>query len=161
MGTVHRNALFVLFACIAALATALIAQYGFGYRPCILCTYQRIPYVVSAVLAVLSFLPSKALPRFLLRLAGLAFVVNAGIAAYHVGVEHLWWAGPDGCRAGLALLPDSPEELMKALGGPLPVRCEDVQLQFMGVSLAGGNLAASVLLALYVFVSTRPSRCGG
>ena len=36
---------------ICALGIALLGEHVFGIRPCILCLYQRVPYVISAVLA--------------------------------------------------------------------------------------------------------------
>ena len=148
-------------ACVTALATGLVAQYVFGYRPCILCYYQRIPYVVAAIFALLSLWPfNPSIQRFLLRLAGLAFAANAAIAFYHVGVEQHWWAF-SACEVGFEALPNSPEALIAALGGPAPVRCDEIPVQFMGISLAGGNLIASVFLTIYVFVSTISHRRKG
>src|SRR4051812_44404513 len=112
-----RLPLFVLVASLGALATALTAQYWGGLHPCILCLYQRWPYGVAIALAIValalggssferkalggSSFERKTLGRSLrgwaVGLAGVAFLVGAGIAAFHVGVEQGWWQGTAQC----------------------------------------------------------------
>ena len=51
-----RYVLFgAMLASAGALTTALIAQYGFGFEPCVLCSYQRIPYAVVLVFGLCAF----------------------------------------------------------------------------------------------------------
>ncbi len=85
----------LLLACVGALGAALTTQYGFGLKPCVLCIYQRIPYVVAAVLAATALSPRVSVrgKLALIALCGLAFAVDSGIAVFHVGVEHHWWEG--------------------------------------------------------------------
>lgn len=156
MCTLSRHApLLILLACIAALGSAFLAQYGFSLRPCILCLYQRVPYAISILLAVLALRARN--PRtgsILIGLCAALFAVNAGIAAYQVGIEHFWWVGFSGCSGTGAALPDSPDALLQSLSQPLPVRCDDVPFQLFGVSLAGANLGLSSLLTLFAALST-------
>lgn len=138
----------ILLACLAALAGALTAQFGFGLRPCVLCLYQRVPYVVAALLAALALLPAvPAKARWVLvALCALAFAVNAGIAVFHVGVEQHWWAGTAACTGG-GRLPANPQEMMAMLAGPPPARCDQIPWALFGISMAGYNLPASLALA--------------
>ncbi len=46
--------IIVVFASLAALVTAYVAQYGFDLQPCVLCLYQRWPYGVAIVIAMLA-----------------------------------------------------------------------------------------------------------
>jgi len=39
----------VFAAAVFALGNAYTAQYAFDLEPCILCLYQRVPYVVTGV----------------------------------------------------------------------------------------------------------------
>ncbi|MBY0430255.1 MAG: disulfide bond formation protein B, partial [Rhodospirillales bacterium] len=123
-------AALILAASLGALAFALTAQYVFGLLPCILCLYQRVPYAVVALLAAGALLPRTS-PRSrlaLIALCGLAFLVDSGIAMYHVGVEHHWWAGTSTCSgdgAGNATLTMTPEQLLAALNKPAEVRCDE------------------------------------
>jgi disulfide bond formation protein DsbB len=149
----------VLAVCLAALAAALIAQFVFGLQPCILCLYQRGPYVVAALLAAFTLPPSTPPRRrqLLLALCVLAFLVNVGIAAFHVGVEQHWWAGTDACTDSDAL-PGSPAEMLARLQGPPPVRCDQVAWSLFGISMAGYNVVLSLALAGFSLWAARLPR---
>ncbi|MBF0129720.1 MAG: disulfide bond formation protein B, partial [Alphaproteobacteria bacterium] len=75
---------------IAALAAALLLQFGFDLRPCILCKIERAPYVV-AVLASAVVLARARGGRALTGFCAAVFAVGAAVAFYHVGVEGHWW----------------------------------------------------------------------
>ncbi len=84
---------FLVAVAVAALSTALTAQIMFDKEPCILCLFQRVPYVVTALLALLTLkLPtgSSVIPLIIV-LCALTYLTGSGIAIYHVGVEQHWW----------------------------------------------------------------------
>ena len=85
--------------------------------------------------------------RAVLALAGLLFAAGAVLAFYHAGVEFHWFAGPGACT-GAALDTSSAAALRAQLLATPPVRCDEVQWSIFGVSMAGLNLLASILLAL-------------
>ena len=139
----------VLAASIIVLGSALLSQYVGGLQPCRLCYYQRVPYVVTIVLAALTLgtivrRPGIGATRGVLALCALAFVVGAGIAAYHVGVEQRWWAST--C-SGIDFSKGSVEELTKRLQAAPMVRCDEVAWSMFGVSMAGYNVLVSLGLA--------------
>ena len=140
--------LHVLLACVGALGAALTAQFAFGLRPCVLCIYQRIPYLLAGLLAGAALLP--VLPRrsvgLLLGFCALAFAVNSGIAVFHVGVEQHWWAGLNACTAA-APQAQSIQDLQARLAGPPPPRCDQIPWEMFGISMAGYNVFASLALA--------------
>ena len=80
---------------LAALCIAWIAQYGFGLAPCELCYWQRYGYWAAIAIGVVAILqPARHARRTMaLWLLTLAFLVTAGIAVFHVGVEQKWWEG--------------------------------------------------------------------
>jgi disulfide bond formation protein DsbB len=101
-------------------------------------------------LAALGVLIPGRTRTVLITLAGLAALVSAGIGTLHVGVEQGWWPGPTTCVA-----PDianvSPEELLERILAAPVVRCDDVAWSFLGVSMAGWNgIACLVLAALWL-----------
>ncbi len=134
----------------AALAVALVAQYGFGLRPCVLCLAQRVPFLVASLLG-LAALASAAMRarRPLVMLAGLAFLVNTGLAVYHVGVERHWWASP-GCSAEGPQTPMTVAELARLAAQPAEVPCDKPAWSWHGVTMAGFNIAYSGGVALIV-----------
>ncbi len=141
---------------LSALAAAFTAEYGFGLEPCILCLYQRVPYGVALGLGLLGLVALRpaGLQPVLVLIAGLAFLAGAGIAGYHVGVEQHWWAGTASCTtpgfdANLSL-----EELQRQLDQAASfVPCDQVSWSLFGISMAGYNLVASLILAV-VFLLT-------
>lgn len=150
MISLQRILTLVLLACLGALGAAFTAQYGFGLRPCVLCLYQRVPYGLAAILAGLALLPALG-PTAKLRLLGLCvllFLVNSGIAWFHVGVEEHWWAGLAGCTGGSPQA-NSIEDLQRMLAGPPPPRCDQIPWALFGISMAGYNVFASLALAAF------------
>ncbi|TAN59721.1 MAG: disulfide bond formation protein B [Magnetospirillum sp.] len=143
----------VLTICVLALASALVAQYVFGLRPCILCLIQRGPFVLAALLAAVALrLPIHG--RTLLQLAGLALLINGGVAVYHVGVEQHWWVSAV-CPAGEVGGPVSVVDLMAEMNKPVEVHCDQPAWSFHGITMAALNIPFSALLGLMTLVLAR------
>jgi len=147
--TDRRVPLLVVIASLASLAVAFASQYWGGLQPCVLCIYQRYPYGVAAALGLVGLLVAArpAGLRVVLLLAGLVFLVDAGIAAFHVGVEQHWWAGTSECGTTLDLNA-SPEDLKNQLLNQPPVRCDEVPWSLFGISMAGYNFLYAALCGL-------------
>jgi len=154
--TTRQAALLVLLACLLALGSALTAQFGFGLHPCVLCLYQRGPFVVAGLLSALALLPKTSHRQrlVLLGLCALAFAINTGIASFHVGVEQHWWEGTASC-VPTAPVPTSAAEMMAALSAPPPARCDQIPWSLFGISMAGFNVPYSLGLALFAAVMVR------
>ena len=154
--TTRQAALLVLLACLTALGGALTAQFGFGLRPCVLCLYQRGPFVVAALLSGLALLPkvSHRQRLVLLGLCALAFAINTGIASFHVGVEQHWWEGTKEC-VPTAPVPTNAAEMMAALSAPPPARCDQIPWSLFGISMAGYNVPYCLGLALFAALMVR------
>ncbi len=147
--------LFLVAVAAAALGAAYTAQYVYDLEPCVLCLYQRVPYAVVGALGLAGLVVKDArLARWIALLALLAFVVEAGIAFYHVGVEQKWWASAASCGGGLTNL-DSPEALLKALQGKPPKACDEVDWTLFGISMATYNVVAALVLAGAAFAGWR------
>lgn len=137
----------IALASFGALAVAYVAQYGFNLWPCELCLVQRTPYAGAMVLGALALMPAvdKKSRRTVVHLAILLFLIGAGTALYHVGVEEKWWKGPTGCAGAIADY--STEDLLKALNQPGRTGCEEAAFRFLGISMAGYNAIAALILA--------------
>lgn len=143
----------VLVASVIVLGSALLSQYVGGLQPCILCVYQRVPYVATIVLsgsalALIAFSgqPQLALTRGVLAVCGVIFLAGAGIAAFHVGVEQGWWQGTDSC-SGPDLNAMTVKELREHLLQAPIVRCDEVAWSLFGISMAGYNILTSLALS--------------
>ena len=149
----ERSPLLLLLASIAVLGTALASQYLGGLQPCVLCVYQRLPYVAVILIAGAAlFLPPG--PRAVaLGLAGLALLTGTGIAIFHVGVEQHWWQGTAEC--GSAAAADSVEALRAQVLSAPTVRCDEIPWSLFGISMAGYNALVSLGLAIAALVAAR------
>jgi disulfide bond formation protein DsbB len=136
----RRIPLLIALASFASLAIAFGSQYWGGLQPCVLCWYQRYPYMVAAALGIIGTIAAgrAGLLRSILLLAAIAFFVDAGIAAFHVGVEQHWWTGTSECGS-LLDLNANPEDLKNQLLNQPVVRCDEAAWTLFGISMAGYN----------------------
>lgn len=137
----------VLAACVLALGTAYVAEYFFGLKPCDLCLWQRVPYFVAGILALVSLGMSDGRPKIAaLGLCAVAFAVGGGIAVHHVGVEQHWWSSVASC-AGELPISMSANDLFAALAAPPDPACDAPTWVMFGVSAATWNSLLSFALA--------------
>jgi len=134
----------------ALLAGAYGSQYLGGLAPCEMCYWQRWAHWAGLGFAVggllLSGLPDRG--RSFVWLAALAILVSGGIGAYHAGVEAGIIEGVSACSSGASGA--TTEELLgSVLSRPL-IRCDEIQFQFLGISMAGWNAIISVSAALVI-----------
>jgi disulfide bond formation protein DsbB len=140
-----------------ALAIAFTAQWGFGLQPCDLCLWQRWPYVAAIAFGIIALATrTRRGMVVMLQLAGLAFLVTAGIGVFHAGVEWHWWAGLPSCSAQPAAT--SLEALRNQLLAAPIVRCDEPAFVFLGLSMAGWNVLYAVVAALFSFGAARDAR---
>jgi disulfide bond formation protein DsbB len=141
---------------IAAIAAATLAgawffQLVLDIRPCPLCLEQRYAYYFAIPLgALVAFAATRDVSRAVL-LAGLAILAaaalgNAGLGAYHAGVEWGLWQGPTECTGPIVNF-GSAGNLLERLNTVKVIRCDEVQWRFLGLSLAGYNVLISLLMA--------------
>lgn len=142
--------LLSLGAALFALAFAFIAQYGFGYQPCVLCLWQRLPYALVLGIAMTGLLHPRltAWRGALLLACAVSFLVGVGIAAFHFGVEQRWWLGTSGCAIQASSHGSDPAALRLALLASPVTRCDEVSWKFLGLSMTGWNFLYALVLAI-------------
>lgn len=135
-----------------ALATALMAQYGFLLHPCHLCLLQRYPYalIIAVGLAGAYLIKNPTRQRHLVLLCALLFLGDAAIAGYHAGVELDIFKGPDGCSASDSGAQTLEEMRAAILNAPL-VSCKQAMAHVFGLSLAAWNMIAATWAGIFVF----------
>ncbi|MBR2690184.1 MAG: disulfide bond formation protein B [Aquamicrobium sp.] len=150
------TAAFLTVAMAATVGSALAFQYIGGYIPCKLCYEQRIPYYVGAPLMLLAVLAAVfKLPvwitRALLIVGGLLMVYGLYLGVFHSGVEWGWWPGPTDCTNVAGPVDTGGNGVLDALDKFVPPSCDKAALRILGLSLAGWNAIASVILAAVAF----------
>lgn len=150
------TAAFLTVAMAATVGSALAFQYIGGYIPCKLCYEQRIPYYVGAPLMLLAVLAAVFkfpvwITRALLIVGGLLMVYGLYLGVFHSGVEWGWWPGPTDCTNVAAPVDTGGNGVLDALDKFVPPSCDKAALRILGLSLAGWNAIASVILAAVAF----------
>jgi disulfide bond formation protein DsbB len=115
-----------------------------------MCYWQRWPHMAAVVLALGAFLLS-GLPdrgRSFVWLAALAILISGGIGVYHAGIEAGIFAGVTECTGGGAA--GSADDMLKSIMAKPMIRCDEIQFQFLGVSMAGWNAIISIAGALLI-----------
>jgi disulfide bond formation protein DsbB len=87
--------------------------------------------------------------RGLLLAGGLLMAYGVALGTYHAGVEWAWWQGPTDCGAVESV--DTGGSLLDALNNVVPPSCDKAALRVLGLSFAGWNVIASLILALAAF----------
>jgi len=145
--TDNEPVLFAGFVATLMLGGAFAFQQA-GYPPCDLCWWQRYPYMAimgfSLVGTVVKAIPQKAL---LFVLAAL-FLTDAGIAAFHVGVEQRWWEGLSTCSSFVNYTDNINDALDAIMNAPI-VRCDEVAWSLFGVSMAGYNMLIALAMTAF------------
>lgn len=137
--------------------TALGFQHIGGYMPCKLCLEQRVPYYVGIPVMALALLSSvfrlpAIVTRILLLAGALLMTWSIWLGVFHSGVEWGFWPGPADCGVG-ALPPVSGGSLLDQLDSVIPPSCQDAAGRFLGLSFAGWNVVASVILAAIAYIA--------
>jgi disulfide bond formation protein DsbB len=132
----------------ALLAGALGSQYLGGLHPCEMCHWQRWGHYAAVAFALLAFAlrgaPDRG--RSFVWLAGLGILSSGLVGAYHAGVEAGIFEGFTQCTT---MAGGGGDLLKDILAAPL-VRCDQVQFEFLGISMAGWNALISTLSALVI-----------
>ncbi len=129
-----------------SLIAALYVEYILGFKPCILCIYQRIPYVIAMLISLIAFFIGNR--NILLIILGLAFLSGILLSGYHLSIEKgiiepLFSCTGDNIKAL------KKEEILKSLNNIQP-DCKDVDFSIFGVSLATLNFIISFVLTIVI-----------
>ena len=134
---------------LLSLLTALYIEFFLGYKPCKLCIYQRIPYLIAIFLTFLGISYSKNFIWLYALL--LIFFSSFLLSGYHLGIEQEIFEEFSGCTGNSLDIVDK-NELLKLLNSQLN-SCKNVDFRIFGLSLAAINfLLSSVILILIIKV---------
>jgi disulfide bond formation protein DsbB len=160
-----RNPLSLARALAVLVPAGLLAgAYGFQYvwahlYPCEMCWWQRYAHMAALALALVAlFTRGRAQDRCVARreelglapeaAAALAIFASGAVGFYHAGVELHYFPGFTQCTA--AAHGASAADMLKAIMTAPVVRCDQIQWQWLGVSMAGWNAIVSLGSALVI-----------
>ena len=137
--------LCILFYSLFAIFFALYVEYILQYKPCKLCLYQRVPYIIAIFISFVGYNYFKN--DKILILIFIIFLISALISGYHFGIENNFFEEFSGCTAK-SLEITNKSELLKSLNDNIS-NCKDANYKLFGISLAGINLFLSLLIVFY------------
>ena len=129
-----------------SLAAALYVEYVLGFKPCILCIYQRLPYAIGFLISLIAFFNGNK--KTLLVILGLTFVASVLLSGYHVSIEKGIIEPIFSCT-GDNINALEKEEILKSLNNIQP-DCRDVDFSLFGISLATLNFIISFVLTIVI-----------
>ena len=131
---------------LLSLLTALYIEFFLGYKPCKLCIYQRIPYLIAIFL---TFLGISYYKNFIwLYALLLIFFSSFLLSGYHLGIEQEIFEEFSGCTGNSLNIIDK-NELLKMLNSQLN-SCKNVDFRIFGLSLAAINFLLSSLILILI-----------
>ena len=137
-----------------ALGLALASEYWGGLVPCALCLWERWPYRVAIVLALVAIVVPRGIARLLLLLVLVSMLAAAALAVVHVGVELHYWPSPLPECAAPRFSGGSIAERLAQLPARPAKPCEDATYLVPGlpVSMAAMNLLYALAFAMLLGV---------
>ena len=78
--------ILILIFSVSVLIAAYFIQYILGHKPCNLCLIERLPYISSIILVLLSLILKK-FEKIIFILLTLIFISATIISFYHFGME--------------------------------------------------------------------------
>ena len=143
---IKRFYTIIFFISLISLLIALYIEFILGYKPCKLCIYQRIPYLISIFITFLGLNYSKNL--FWLYALLLTFFSSVLVSGYHFGIEQEIFNEFSGC-VGNSLNIIDKNELLKLLNSEIN-SCKNVDFKFFGLSLATINFLLSFIIFILI-----------
>ena len=135
---------------IAAIGSALIAEYYFFLEPCKMCLKQREPYYAIIVLFLLFLIFRWQKNIWFFIVVQILVIYGLFYSLWHVGIENKFLPGPSGCSGGLELT-NNASSLKDQIMSKAVVNCEDIIWSMFGLSAATIN---SLLLFLIFVINT-------
>ena len=135
--------LFIILLCVTSIFYAFFVEFFLGYKPCILCKYQRVPYVLGLIIGLFGFF--KPLNTKMCIYVFLTFLISMTLSGYHVGIEQELYQSIFNCSDdNLSILEEG--KLLESLNVINP-DCRNVNFAIFGVSLATINFVLSFVIS--------------
>ena len=135
--------LFIILLCITSIFYAFFVEFFLGYKPCILCKYQRVPYILGLIVALFGF--AKPSNKRVIFFIFLIFLISMILSGYHVGIEQELYQSIFNCSDdNLNILEEG--KLLESLNVVNP-DCRNVNFAVFGVSLATINFVLSFVIS--------------
>ena len=150
MSQLRNKTLFnlILWFSIFALFTAYFIQYILGHLPCNLCLIERIPYFLTIIIILTSFI-SKKYEKIYLALLSAIFIFATLLSFYHFGIEQGFIKESLVCDLSSQNNNLTAEDILRELKEKV-ISCKDITFKILGLSLATINTIISLILSIII-----------
>ena len=138
--------LFILFYSLLAIFFALYIEYILQFKPCKLCLFERIPYILAIIIINIKFLFKKYEKIYLL-LISLIFASATLLSFYHFGIEQGFIEESMVCDLNNQNNSLNVEDILNQLKENT-ISCKDVTFRLLGLSLATINTITSLIISV-------------
>ena len=133
----------IFLLCLSSICYAFFVEFFLGYKPCILCKYQRVPYFLGLLIGLFGFLKPSNTKMCIY--VFLTFLISMTLSGYHVGIEQELYQSIFNCSDdNLNILEGG--KLLESLSVINP-DCRNVNFAIFGVSLATINFVLSFVIS--------------
>ena len=139
--------LYLLIYSFLSLSFALFLEYVLNYKPCQLCLYQRIPYLLILIFSFIGFFFPKNI--YWLYTIMIFFISSTIISGYHSGIEFGLLNESSSCASNLIENLDKTK-LLESLNNSMP-NCKDIEFKLFGLSLATINFLISFVVSFLIY----------
>ena len=141
----------ILVLSLIPLVVAYISEYFFEIQPCKLCIYQRIPYIIIAIIGVIDL--TKLFKKLSNKITNITIeillIVNFSISVFHYGIEKRFFKFQSGCVNNLTNAGNF-EDYKKMLANQDYVLCDQVSYEFLGVSMNIWNVIYTIIFFILI-----------
>lgn len=134
------------------IALAYFVEHILGYKPCILCLYERLPYFALIIFACFGIIKSRC-SRAVMILLKLTFLGAGILSFYHVGIEYNFFDPTSICEVqkgfgrGLTVT-----QMLDQLNASSLSDCRKPEFKLLGLSMAEINLGLNILMFFFTIV---------
>ena len=139
--------LYLLIYSFFCLVFVFFLEYALNYKPCQLCLYQRIPYLLILIFSFVGFFFPKNL--YWLYTIMIFFISSTIISGYHSGIEFGLLNESSSCASNSIESLDKTK-LLESLSNSMP-NCKDIEFKLFGLSLATINFLISFVLSFLIY----------
>ena len=137
--------------CLAGIGIALLSQYAFDMQPCAWCVFQRLIYLVLALVAAVGALSQGFVVRLLCAMLSLSLTLTGILAAWYQAQVASQSFSCAQTLADLLMTQTGLETAMPALFG-IYASCMDARIKLFGLEYAYWSLMLFAMLSVLVIV---------
>lgn len=139
----------ISFLCIAGVGIALLSQHAFDMQPCAWCVFQRLLYLILAVIAAIAALSQGLIARVVCTMLSLSLTIAGVLAAWFQAQVASQSFSCAQTLADLLMTQTGLETAMPALFG-IYASCMEARVKLFGLEYAYWSLLLFALLGLLV-----------